>query len=44
LYFKKDYAGAWQQIFQAEKLGGQSIEQKFVKDLTKKMPRPANGN
>jgi Flp pilus assembly protein TadD len=41
LYFKKDYAGAWKKIAAAEKLGGKSIEQKFLKDLTKKMPRPA---
>ena len=44
LYFKKDYAGAWKKIADAEKLGGKSIEQKFLKDLTKKMPRPASGS
>ena len=41
LYFKKDYSGAWKKIAEAEKLGGKSIDQKFLKDLTKKMPRPA---
>jgi tetratricopeptide (TPR) repeat protein len=41
LYFKKDYAGAWKKIAEAEKLGGKSIEEKFLKDLTRKMPRPA---
>jgi len=40
LFFKKDYAGAWKKINEAEKLGGKSIEQKFVADLEKKMPRP----
>jgi len=40
LYFKNDYAGAWQKINEAEHLGGKSIDQKFVADLTKKMPRP----
>ena len=44
LYFKKDYAGAWRKVAAAEKLGGKSIEQKFIKDLTKKMPRPASGS
>ena len=44
LYFKKDYAGAWKKIADAEKLGGKSIEQKFLKDLAKKMPRPASGS
>ena len=40
LFFKKDYAGAWKQILAAERLGGKSIDQKFIADLTKKMPRP----
>jgi len=40
LYFKKDYAGAWKKISEAEKLGGKTIDQKFIADLTKKMPRP----
>jgi tetratricopeptide (TPR) repeat protein len=40
LFFKKDYAGAWKQIIEAERLGGKSIDQKFIADLTKKMPRP----
>ena len=44
LYFKKDYSGAWNKIAQAEKHGGKSIEQKFLKDLTKKMPRPATSS
>jgi Flp pilus assembly protein TadD len=44
LYFKKDYAGAWKKIAEAEKLGGKSIEEKFIKDLTKKMPRPPGGS
>ena len=40
LYFKNDYAGAWHKINEAEQLGGKSIDQKFVADLTKKMSRP----
>jgi tetratricopeptide (TPR) repeat protein len=40
LFFKKDYAEAWTKINEAEKLGGKSIDQKFITDLTKKMPRP----
>ena len=40
LFFKKDYAGAWKQIIEAERLGGKSIDQKFIADLTNKMPRP----
>jgi tetratricopeptide (TPR) repeat protein len=44
LYFKKDYSGAWKKIAEAEKLGGKSIDQKFLKDLTKKMPRPATSS
>jgi tetratricopeptide (TPR) repeat protein len=40
LFLKKDYAGAWRQIIEAERLGGKSIDQKFIADLTKKMPRP----
>ena len=44
LYFKKDYSGAWNKIAEAEKLGGKSIEQKFLKDLTKKVPRPTTSS
>jgi tetratricopeptide (TPR) repeat protein len=40
LFFKQDYKGAWQKISEAEKHGGKSIDQKFIADLTKKMPRP----
>jgi tetratricopeptide (TPR) repeat protein len=40
LFFKKDYSGAWEKIKQAEKLGGKSIDAKFLKDLTGKMPKP----
>lgn len=40
LFFKQDYKGAWDKIKEAERLGGKSIEAKFIKDLTKKMPRP----
>jgi tetratricopeptide (TPR) repeat protein len=40
LYFNADYAGAWRKINEAEKLGGKSIDRKFVADLTKKMRRP----
>ena len=40
LFFKKDYPGAWEKISEAEKLGGKTIDQKFLADLTKKMPRP----
>jgi tetratricopeptide (TPR) repeat protein len=40
LFFQKDYAGAWKKISEAEKLGGKTIEQKFIADLRKKMPRP----
>ena len=40
LYFKTDYAGAWTKINEAEKLGGKSVDQKFIADLTKKMRRP----
>lgn len=40
LYFKQDYKGAWEKLVEAEKLGGKSVEQKFIKDLAKKMPRP----
>jgi len=40
LFFKKDYAGAWKRIIEAERLGGKSINPKFIADLTKKMPRP----
>lgn len=40
LFFKKDYPGAWQKISEAEKLGGKTIDQKFISDLTKKMRRP----
>jgi hypothetical protein len=40
LFFKKDYAGAWTKVKEAENLGGKTIEQKFIRDLTKKMKRP----
>jgi len=40
LFFKQDYKLAWQKIKEAEQLGGDSIDQEFIKDLTKKMPRP----
>jgi tetratricopeptide (TPR) repeat protein len=40
LYFKKEYADAWSKIYEAEKLGGKTIDKKFVDDLTKKMVRP----
>lgn len=40
LYYKQDYKGAWEKLKGAEKLGGQSIDQRFVKELTEKMPRP----
>jgi Flp pilus assembly protein TadD len=40
LFFKRDYAGAWKKINEAEKLGGKTIDQKFIADLMKKMPRP----
>jgi len=40
LFFKQDYHGAWEKIIEAEKLGGKSIDQKFVAGLTKKMGRP----
>ncbi|MBD0369356.1 MAG: hypothetical protein ICV60_00770 [Pyrinomonadaceae bacterium] len=40
LFFKQDYKGAWDKIKEAERLGGKSIEQKFIEDLTKKMARP----
>ena len=40
LFFKKDYLGAWKKINEAEKLGGKTIDQKFIADLTKNMPRP----
>lgn len=40
LFFKQDYKGAWEKIKEAERLGGTSIEQKFIRDLTKKMARP----
>ena len=40
LFFKKDYAGAWAKIKEAENLGGKTIDQKFISDLTKKMRRP----
>ncbi|HYX72796.1 MAG TPA: hypothetical protein VE732_08495 [Nitrososphaera sp.] len=40
LFFNQDYKGAWEKIKEAERLGGKSIEQKFINDLTKKMPRP----
>ncbi len=40
LFFKQDYKGAWEKISEAEKLGGKSIDQKFISDLSKKMPRP----
>jgi tetratricopeptide (TPR) repeat protein len=40
LYFKQDYKGAWNKIVEAEKLGGKSVDQKFVKDLAGKLPRP----
>jgi len=40
LFFKKDYAGAWKKINEAEKLGGNTIDQKFIRDLTKRMGRP----
>lgn len=40
LFFKQDYKGAWEKIKEAEKLGGKSVDQKFIRDLTKKMPEP----
>ena len=40
LYFKRDYKGAWEKIKEAERLGGKAIEQKFIRDLSKKMARP----
>jgi tetratricopeptide (TPR) repeat protein len=40
LYFKKDYAGAWEKINEAERLGGKTIDRKFIADLKKKMERP----
>ena len=40
LFFKKDYAGAWEKISEAERLGGRSIDQKFIANLAKRMPRP----
>lgn len=40
LYFKEDYTGAWGKIKEAEKRGGGSIDQKFIKDLEGKMPKP----
>lgn len=40
LYYKEDFRGAWSKIKEAEKYGGGSISQEFIKDLTKKMPRP----
>jgi tetratricopeptide (TPR) repeat protein len=40
LFFKRDYPGAWKKINEAEKLGGKTISQEFIAELTKKMPRP----
>jgi hypothetical protein len=40
LFFQKDYAGAWKKISEAEKLGGKTIDKKFIADLKKKMRRP----
>lgn len=40
LFFKQDYKGAWEKISDAERLGGKSIDQRFIHDLKKKMPRP----
>jgi tetratricopeptide (TPR) repeat protein len=40
LAFKGDYRGAWEKIKEAERLGGKTVEQKFIRDLLKKMPRP----
>lgn len=40
LFFKQDYKGSWEKIKEAERLGGGSVDQKFIRDLTKKMPRP----
>jgi tetratricopeptide (TPR) repeat protein len=40
LYFKGDYRGAWDKVKEAERLGGKTVEPKFLQDLSKKMPRP----
>ena len=40
LYYKEDFRGAWGKIKEAERYGGASISQDFIRDLTKKMPRP----
>ncbi|MBU1105152.1 MAG: tetratricopeptide repeat protein [Candidatus Riflebacteria bacterium] len=42
LFLNKDYAGAWDKIIKAEKLGGKTLNPRFIKDLETKMPRPAN--
>ena len=40
LYYKGDYAGAWDNIKKSEQYGGKSIEQRFLRMLSAKMPRP----
>ena len=40
LFLRKDYAGAWEKVREAEKLGGKTIDKKFLSDLQNKMRRP----
>jgi tetratricopeptide (TPR) repeat protein len=40
LFYKGDYAGAWDKIKRSEQYGGASIQPSFIKALSRKMPRP----
>lgn len=40
LYYQGKYAEAWQHINKAKGLGGQSLDPRFVKDLSSKMANP----
>jgi tetratricopeptide (TPR) repeat protein len=40
LFFKGDYAGAWEKVARAEGLGGKTIDQTFIDELSGKLKRP----
>ncbi len=41
LFLRRDYAGAWEKVAKAQRLGGSTLSRKFLQDLAAQFPRPA---
>ena len=39
-YYRGKYAQAWKYVIQSKKLGGEELDERFVKDLSQRMPAP----